>query len=195
MFDYFQVPWLLRKAHFWFVKYVRRDAVWASLLEEWVPGERSAYEQWQLVARRESYKARFFDWWNAQQDDLDVILCPVNALPATPHDAMKTAAWACGYTFLWNLLDYSAGVLPVTKIDRVKDAVPTGFKLDGMNAIAKGIWRYYDADKMHGLPVAVQVVGRRLEEEKVLAVMERVEEALEKYNGGKYELLRGWEVD
>ena len=31
---------------------------------------------------------------------------------------------------------------------------------------------------MHGLPVGVQVVGRRLEEEKVLALMSRVEDAL-----------------
>jgi Asp-tRNA(Asn)/Glu-tRNA(Gln) amidotransferase A subunit family amidase len=31
---------------------------------------------------------------------------------------------------------------------------------------------------MHGLPVGVQVVGRRLEEEKVLAIMKRVEDAL-----------------
>jgi Asp-tRNA(Asn)/Glu-tRNA(Gln) amidotransferase A subunit family amidase len=42
---------------------------------------------------------------------------------------------------------------------------------------------------MHGLPVGVQVVGRRLEEEKVLAVMKRVEEAL---GENKYQLL---EVD
>ena len=31
---------------------------------------------------------------------------------------------------------------------------------------------------MNGLPVGVQVIGRRLEEEKVLAVMKRVEDAL-----------------
>ncbi len=39
---------------------------------------------------------------------------------------------------------------------------------------------------MHGLPVAVQVVGRRLEEEKVLAIMKRVEDCL---GEGKYKLL------
>ena len=33
---------------------------------------------------------------------------------------------------------------------------------------------------MHGLPVGVQVVGRRLEEEKVLQGMQVVESALEK---------------
>jgi Asp-tRNA(Asn)/Glu-tRNA(Gln) amidotransferase A subunit family amidase len=31
---------------------------------------------------------------------------------------------------------------------------------------------------MHGLPVGVQVIGCRLEEEKVLAIMKRVEDAL-----------------
>ena len=39
---------------------------------------------------------------------------------------------------------------------------------------------------MHGLPVAVQVVGQRLEEEKVLAIMQRIEDAL---GDDKYQLL------
>jgi Asp-tRNA(Asn)/Glu-tRNA(Gln) amidotransferase A subunit family amidase len=47
---------------------------------------------------------------------------------------------------------------------------------------------HYDAIKMEGLPVGVQVVGRRLEEEKVLACMGRCEDALKK-GGTKYELL------
>ena len=136
------------------------------------------------------------EWWDAQNEapgaGLDAILCPVNALPATPHDAMGTAAWACGYTFLFNLLDYTAGVIPMTKVDRAKDNLPETFELAKMNGIAKGIYRYYDVEEMHGLPVGVQVVGRRLEEEKVLSIMERVEGALERWNGGKYELLEGW---
>jgi Asp-tRNA(Asn)/Glu-tRNA(Gln) amidotransferase A subunit family amidase len=39
---------------------------------------------------------------------------------------------------------------------------------------------------MHGLPVGVQIVGQRLEEEKVLAIMQRIEDAL---GDDKYELL------
>ena len=58
-----------------------------------------------------------------------------------------------------------------------------------MNGVARGAYTYYDADDMHGLPVAVQIVGQRLQEEKVLAVMERLESALEKH-GGKYSLLQ-----
>ena len=57
-----------------------------------------------------------------------------------------------------------------------------------MNGVARGAYKHYDAEKMHGLPVGVQVVGRRLQEEKVLAVMERVAKVLEKEGKG-YELL------
>lgn len=39
---------------------------------------------------------------------------------------------------------------------------------------------------MHGLPVGVQVVGQRLEEEKVLAIMKRIEDAL---GEDRYQLL------
>jgi Asp-tRNA(Asn)/Glu-tRNA(Gln) amidotransferase A subunit family amidase len=43
---------------------------------------------------------------------------------------------------------------------------------------------------MHGLPVGVQVVGQRLQEERVLAYMERVEDAVERWApGGKYQQL------
>jgi Asp-tRNA(Asn)/Glu-tRNA(Gln) amidotransferase A subunit family amidase len=88
-------------------------------------------------------------------------------------------------------LDYTAGIIPVTHVDAVKDALPSTFNIKKLNGIAQGAYKHYDAEKMAGLPVAVQVVGRRLEEEKVLAVMERIEDALDN-NGGRYDLL---EVD
>jgi Asp-tRNA(Asn)/Glu-tRNA(Gln) amidotransferase A subunit family amidase len=79
----------------------------------------------------------------------------------------------------------------VTHVDSIKDALPFNFNFKKLNGVAQGAYKHYDAEKMAGLPVAVQVVGRRLEEEKVLAIMERVEDALDK-NGGRYELM---EVD
>ena len=79
----------------------------------------------------------------------------------------------------------------MTHVDAVKDALPSTFDFKKLNGVAQGAYKHYDANKMAGLPVAVQVVGRRLEEEKVLAVMERVEDALDKH-GGRYDLL---EVD
>jgi len=88
------------------------------------------------------------------------------------HDAVSS----CGYTFLWNLLDYSAGIVPVTKVDAEKDKLSKNFK--PVNGIEKGAYKHYDSMKMAGLPCAVQVVGRRLTEEKVLACMKIVENSL-----------------
>lgn len=73
-------------------------------------------------------------------------------------------------------------------MDAKLDALPSGFSIRKLNGVAQGAYVHYDAKKMEGLPVAVQVVGRRLEEEKVLAVMEKVEDALDKH-GGRYRLL------
>ena len=53
-----------------------------------------------------------------------------------------------------------------------------------MNDVARGVHEIYDADAMHGLPLAVQLVGRRFEEEKVLAGMRVVESALAANGGG-----------
>lgn len=60
------------------------------------------------------------------------------------------------------------------------------FNIKKLNGVAQGAYKLYDADAMHGLPVGVQVVGRRLEEEKVLAIMQRLEDAL---GDEKYRLL------
>jgi len=75
-------------------------------------------------------------------------------------------------------MDYVAGVLPVTRVDREKDALAPEFKINN-NAVAKGAYKDYDADKMHGLPVGVQIVARRLEEEKVIWGLEKVKSALD----------------
>ena len=72
----------------------------------------------------------------------------------------------------------------MTFVDQELDALPQGFNQSSeyawMNSVAQNIYGIYDAKSMHGLPVGVQVVGRRLEEEKVLAGMKVVRAALDK---------------
>lgn len=91
-------------------------------------------------------------------------------------------------------LDYTCGVLPVTRVDRNLDHLPATFQrklqLQRLNGVAQGAYKHYNAEKMHGLPVGVQVVGQRLQEERVLMAMKRVEEALEmEREGGRYEVM------
>jgi Asp-tRNA(Asn)/Glu-tRNA(Gln) amidotransferase A subunit family amidase len=76
--------------------------------------------------------------------------------------------------------------MPITHVDKTVDALPSTFNIKKLNGVAYGAYKHYDAAAMHGLPVAVQIVGQRLEEEKVLAVMQRIEDAL---GDDKYELL------
>lgn len=193
---YMRLPRIIQWFYWAWTKYVRRDHIWAGLLEHWQA--KSAREQWTWVAKREAYRAKWHDWWNQyilpgtddKQDGsgLDALLTPVHALPALPHGAMRSAAASCGYTFLFNLLDYPCGVMPVTHVDATLDALPEDTQISAMNGVAQGAYKHYNAEKMAGLPVAVQIVGRRLEEEKVLAIMDVAEKALES-RGEKYELL------
>lgn len=75
-------------------------------------------------------------------------------------------------------LDYTCGVIPVSKVDRTLDQLTPEFRTESLNGVARGAYSAYDAEKMHGLPIGVQIVARKLEEERVLAFMQRVEEAL-----------------
>jgi len=86
------------------VKYVRRDEMWAGLIADWNP--KTAYDQWKFVAKREAYKAKWHAWWQ-DEEKLDFLVTPPNATPAVPHDGMKDAVASCGYTFLFNLVCHS----------------------------------------------------------------------------------------
>lgn len=104
-----QMHWLmkiggpLRYIYYLWVKYVRRDDIWAGLVKDW--SEKSAFENWQLVSKREAYRYKWFQWWN--KADVDCLITPPNATPAVPHDGMKEAVSSCGYTFLFNLVSLS----------------------------------------------------------------------------------------
>ena len=124
----------------------------------------------------EHYRSAFLQAWLDHK--LDLLLTVPNATPAVPNDGLGNSFGSCGYTFLFNLVDYPAGVIPVTKVDPNKDALPKDFK--AQNHVEKGAYKNYQVEKMAGLPVGVQIIGRRLEEEWTLKGMELVEDALHK---------------
>lgn len=94
------LPGFARWLYYLWVKYVRRDGIWAGLVKYWRP--QSAFESWKLAADRETIKRQFFEWWNSK--NIDIIITPPNATPAVPHGGMKDATSSCGYTFLFNLV-------------------------------------------------------------------------------------------
>lgn len=181
---YMSLPRPIKYMWYLFTRYIRRDPLWASMLRYFHP--LTAEENWQWASKREAFRSTWFDWLDQPQQSFDFILCPVNATPALPHGCMHDAVSSCGYTFLWNLLDYSAGVIPVTKVDALKDRLNASWRPE--NGVQRGAYKHYDSVAMAGLPCAVQVVGRRLTEEKVLGYMKVVDDAL-KANGVVYEHL------
>lgn len=104
---------------------------------------------------------------------VDAILCPAGPGSAPPHDQSKY--WS--YTSQWNMLEYPAAVFPVTRVDpnvdtKDDDYVPINEKDRFNHHLYPGPGLYADA------PVCLQIVTRRFEDEKCLAVVKRVEEIL-----------------
>lgn len=173
---YAHLPWVFRWIWYAWVKYWRHDEIWATLVRDF--HKLTINERWALVYRREAYRQLFFDNWN--KSEVDFVLTVPNATPALPHQGLFNSISSCLYTFLFNIVDYPAGIVPVTKVDEKADALPKDFDMSKINGVSQGAYLNYDATKMHGLPVGVQLVGRRFHEEDVLAAMALLEEALHK---------------
>ena len=73
---------------------------------------------------------------------------------------------------IYNALDYTSCALPVTNVDKTVDMVNKSFK--PVSEQDKDTQEDYDPEVYDGAHVAVQLVGRRLQEEKVLALAEYV---------------------
>ena len=88
-------------------------------------------------------------------------------------------------TILYNIVDSPVGVVPVTRVDPLKDEITTSW-IQGSGHGSRvlehdayeGKTPVYDSKKMDQIPVGVQIVGKRWEEEKVIAMMHVVDKAL-----------------
>lgn len=97
------------------------------------------------------------------------------------------------YTGVWNILDYTAISFPtgITADKEIDLLSPHQESLSDLDAEVQSkcqlkpssfihVLTYKDdAVAVHGMPVSLQLTGRRLQEEKVLAMTQRVLEALE----------------
>ncbi|KAI0378565.1 amidase [Hypomontagnella monticulosa] len=130
---------------------------------------------------RESYAA----YWNSTAGDSDHGL-PVDAvvLPVTPYAAvLPEKSFYFGYNRFINVLDYATIVIPVTFADKDIDIVEPNFApLTARDRVNMGL---YDTETYHGAPASIQIMGRRLDEERSLGIAQRVVEALEKYKASE----------
>ena len=81
-----------------------------------------------------------------------------------------------GYLTYWNLLDYPSVVLPVIAVDKNIDKKDITYV--PCSDVDKENHEMYDAELFDGTPVSLQLVGRALAEETLLATAEVVDQAL-----------------
>ncbi|CAI4212091.1 unnamed protein product [Parascedosporium putredinis] len=122
------------------------------------------------------FENRYADYWNSTGTEDGHAVDAFIMAPA-PHAAVIPGKYLTpGYTEVINLLNYSAVALPVTRADKALDVVDTDYiPSEGLD---KRNWDAYEPDIYHGAPVGVQVVARKFEEEKALAIAEVVQAAI-----------------
>lgn len=130
--------------------------------------ETGVYDMWQLQSRRTALCKRYLDRW-AEAGGMDAILCPTTPYAAPKHGDFKYV----GYTGVFNILDYSAVSFP-TGLHANKDLDILDSERKSFGEHDEAAQKDYDASAVHGMPISLQLVGKRLQEEKILDVVERV---------------------
>lgn len=150
------------------------------------------------IAIRELRK-EYMEYWNTTTEltstgrPIDAVICPVAPFPAARPEQYHYY----GYTVWVNVLDYTAVVIPVTTVDKEVDKTDSSFEPanetdravhESCECFSAGV-PYADLHSdcspddpkiYDGAHVSLQLVGRRLEEEKMLAIAEHVAFALER---------------
>ncbi|RSM05039.1 hypothetical protein CEP52_006546 [Fusarium oligoseptatum] len=127
-----------------------------------------------------AYEREYYTYWNSTADsdgqEVDAVIMPV-----APHAAVIPGKYYhTAYTEAINLMNYSAVVIPVTQADEKIDVFDDSYEPLGEKD--KLNWESYDPAIYHGAPVGVQVVARKFEEEKALAIARIVYAAIQSVN-------------
>ncbi|KAF4564834.1 hypothetical protein EYR36_002774 [Pleurotus pulmonarius] len=160
-----------------------RDALEAAghKVVEWVPHRHmEIYKNalWQLHKEKRELRKSHLDYWESTIADtgtgrpVDAIISPAVAYTAVPH-GLNTDSF---YTTLCNAMDYACSCFPVTFVDPKIDKKPPPHSFH--NHEDEAIYDLYDPELFAGLPVVLQLIGRTLEEEGVIAMTEVVDAAL-----------------
>ncbi|KAK5127554.1 hypothetical protein LTR85_006894 [Meristemomyces frigidus] len=135
---------------------------------------------------RNRLSSEYNDLW--KDFALDAILAPAVAHPAPPHGRYISNA----YVAVYNMLDYVTGSIPVTKVDPALDeATQEWYNAEQYPRIEAERFPYDLGDKemqelytgpevFANAPVGIQVVCRKLREEKCISIMKEIESVLAK---------------
>ncbi|KAH7381371.1 amidase signature domain-containing protein [Phaeosphaeria sp. MPI-PUGE-AT-0046c] len=123
-------------------------------------------------------RKEYLDYWNSTAANtstgraVDAVISPLAPFPAARPEKFTYY----GYSTWVNVLDYTSITVPVTKVDKGVDGKDSEYK--ALDKRDQQIQDDYDPEIYDGSHVSVQIVGRRLQEEKMLAIAAYVESLL-----------------
>ncbi|CAI6331772.1 unnamed protein product [Periconia digitata] len=127
------------------------------------------------VALREARK-NYLDYWVSTTEltgtgrPVDAVICPLAPTPGARREGYKYV----GYSAWVNSLDLTGTVLPVGSVgDDEKEKEEEG-RYEGLGEMDREIHDSYDPEFFAGAHCSVQLVGRRLQEETMLGLVEYV---------------------
>jgi len=127
---------------------------------------------WDVHLKKWNYQSEYLDKWRALEEqlgkELDAIIAPITPTAAVRHNQFRYY----GYASVINLLDFTSVIVPVTFADKSVDAKKVDYQPLGQ--LDATVQAEYDPEEYHGAPVAVQVIGRKLSEEKTLAIAQEI---------------------
>ncbi|EGX89098.1 acetamidase [Cordyceps militaris CM01] len=131
----------------------------------------SVFDVWSLQTERTAFQNANLDRWN--EAGLDALLLPTMPYVTHRHNGTRHVA----YTAIVNILDVSAVSFPTgLTVDKTIDVV--GPEYEALSDTCEAIHAEYDSDLLDGMPISLQLVARKLEEEQVLGMTESVLQAL-----------------
>lgn len=159
-------------------------------------GQRHSLEEtWKLNADIDKLRTLYASRWNAA--GIDCLLCPIAPSVASVHD--ETKYW--GYSCVFNSLDYPGTVIPVGHVEPTDTWANFPRTRERANAVDGWYEGLYDGahgpKRYEGAPIALQIVGTRLEEEQLLLMTKTIDEVLHQrsapvYNGLEAPVKNPW---
>ncbi|KAK2596552.1 hypothetical protein N8I77_013437 [Diaporthe amygdali] len=131
----------------------------------------SVHDNWALNREREDYRREHHALM--KERGVDFILGPAYVGAGVLQGGAKY--WH--YTSVWNILDLPSVVLPSglrcdKNVDIRDETYQPRSDVDGEE------WRSYDPELFHGVPIAVQLAGKRFKDEEVLAAAKLLDDAI-----------------
>ncbi|OJJ33190.1 hypothetical protein ASPWEDRAFT_115060 [Aspergillus wentii DTO 134E9] len=144
-------------------------------LTEWIfnqgrPTSLSVAETWDLVTKREVYRAEHHELMKSR--GVDFILSP--AFNGTAAVMGESHYW--NYTAIWNILDLPSAVFPSGLFQ--DPAVDLAEEYTPRNEVDAREWKKYKPERYVGAPIGLQLAGKHFRDEETLAAAKVISDLL-----------------